>query len=224
VGQYAVAIGNPFGLERTLTSGVISALGRVITSPNNRFIGEAIQTDTPINPGNSGGPLLNLAGEVIGVNTAILSPSGASAGIGFAVPGHTVQRVVPVLIRDGRYPHPTLGIRTLELSPELVSVFEQAGVALPVEQGLLIVALAPDGPAARAGLRGGSGVVRVGNLAVPVGGDIITAIEGEPITSNRELIVYLDSHTSVGETVRVAVIRDGQEQQIPVTLGELADL
>ena len=221
VGQFVVAIGNPFGLERTLTLGVVSSLGRVIDSPNERFIGEVIQTDAPINPGNSGGPLLNLQGEVVGVNSAILSPSGTSAGIGFAVPARTVERVVPALIKDGRYPHPALGVSPLALTPQRIEVLKAAGMEVPVEHGVLIIDVVPGGPAARAGLRGTQREVRHENLIVPVGGDIITAINDHPIETERDLIVYLETRTEVGQTVEVTIIRDGQERTLPATLGEL---
>ena len=221
VGQFVVAIGNPFGLERTLTVGVVSSLGRVIDSPNERFIGEVIQTDAPINPGNSGGPLLNLQGEVVGVNSAILSPSGTSAGIGFAVPARTVERVVPALIKDGRYPHPALGVSPLALMPQRIEVLKAAGMEVPVEHGVLIIDVVPGGPAARAGLRGTQREVRYENLIVPVGGDIITAINDHPIETERDLIVYLETRTEVGQTVEVTIIRDGQERTLPATLGEL---
>lgn len=221
VGQFVLAIGNPFGLERTLTFGIVSALGRVIESPNQRFIGEVIQSDVAINPGNSGGPLLDLSGQVIGVNSAILSPSGANAGIGFAISARTVQRVVPVLIREGRYPHPSLGVRVIELTPQRASLFERAGMQLPVTQGLLIAELITNGLAAQAGLRGPDRLVRVGNLNLPVGGDIIVAVNDRPITTSQDLLVYLETETQVGETVQVKVIRDGREQVVPVTLAEL---
>jgi len=220
VGQFVLAIGNPFGLERTLTFGIVSALGRVIESPNQRFIGEVIQSDVAINPGNSGGPLLDLAGQVIGVNSAILSPSGANAGIGFAISARTVQRVVPVLIRDGRYPHPSLGVRVIELTPQRAALFRRAGVQLP-DQGLLIANLVVNGPAARAGLRGPDRLVRVGNVNLPLGGDVIIAINDQPITTIQDLLVYLETQTQVGETVQVKVLRDGREQVLPVTLAEL---
>ncbi len=220
VGQFVLAIGNPFGLERTLTFGIVSALGRVIESPNQRFIGEVIQSDVAINPGNSGGPLLNLAGQVIGVNSAILSPSGANAGIGFAISARTVQRVVPVLIRDGRYPHPSLGVRVIELTPQRAALFRRAGVQLP-DQGLLIADLVMNGPAAQAGLRGPDRLVRVGNVNLPLGGDVIIAINDQPIMTSQDLIVYLETQTQVGETVQVKVLRDGREQVLPVTLAEL---
>jgi S1-C subfamily serine protease len=221
VGQFVVAIGNPFGLERTLTVGVVSALGRVIESPDERFIGEIIQTDAAINPGNSGGPLLDLSGSVIGVNTAIFSPSQASAGIGFAVPVDTVRRVVPSLIERGYFPHPWLGVGSVwTLTPERVEVLREAGMRVPTDRGLLIVEVVRDSPADRAGLRGGQRQVRIGRFVLPVGGDIMTAIDGEAITGDRDLIRYLDIETNVGQTVQVTVYRDGEEMTIPVTLGE----
>ncbi|HEM62126.1 MAG TPA: trypsin-like serine protease, partial [Chloroflexi bacterium] len=128
VGQFVVALGNPFGLERTLTVGVISSLGRIIESPDGRFIGEAIQTDAAINPGNSGGPLLDLNGNLIGVNAQIVSPSRASAGIGFAIPSNTVSRVVPALISEGSYPHPWLGVNILEITPQRAEIFRDSGL------------------------------------------------------------------------------------------------
>lgn len=218
VGQFVVAIGNPFGLERTLTFGVVSATGRVIQSPDGRVVGEVIQTDAAVNPGNSGGPLLNLQGELIGVNTAILSPSGASAGIGFAIPARTVQRVVPKLISAGRYPHPWLGVQLFDITPQRAQALTQAGLKLPVEQGVMIVEVERTGPAARDGLRGGTRVVRLGNLALPIGGDIIVAINDQPIRSTLDLFVYLETRTEVGQTIQVKVIREGQPQIIPVTL------
>lgn len=216
VGQFVVAIGNPFGLERTLTMGVVSSLGRVIESPNQRFIGEIIQTDAPINPGNSGGPLLNLAGEVVGVNSAIFSPSGTSAGIGFAIPARTVRRVVPALIESGHYPHPTLGVQVFELTSEWAELLRRAGMEVPVERGLLVVRAAQDSK-----LRSGTERVRVGHLLVPIGGDIIIAVDETKMETARDLIVYLETQTEVGQTVQVQVIRDGREQTVAVRLREL---
>ena len=220
VGQFVVAIGNPFGLEQTLTVGVISSLGRVIQSPDGRFIGEAIQTDAAINPGNSGGPLLDLMGRVIGVNSQIISSSGASAGIGFAVSANTVRRVVPQLISQGRYPHPWLGVRLFDLTPERTEVLRNAGATIAVDTGVMIVEVVPDSPAARAGLRSGDRFVTIGNARIPVGGDIITAINGEPLESLRELTIYLDANTQVGQVAEVTVVRDGREEIVPVTLEE----
>ncbi|MBN1136132.1 MAG: trypsin-like peptidase domain-containing protein [Anaerolineae bacterium] len=220
VGQFVVAIGNPFGLERTLTTGVVSALGRVIESPDQRFIGEIIQTDAAINPGNSGGPLLDLSGRVIGVNTAIFSPSQASAGIGFAVPVSSVRRVVPELIARGYYAHPWLGVHLLDVTPEWVDILRQAGMDLPVTEGVLLIDVVAGAPADRAGLRGGQRQVRIGNGALPVGGDIIIALDGEPIANTRDLTLYLDTRTRIGQTIQITFIRDGQEMMLPATLTE----
>ncbi len=220
VGQFVVAIGNPFGQEGTLTLGVISALGRIIESPDGSFIGEAIQTDAPINPGNSGGPLLNLRGRVIGVNSQIISPSRASAGIGFAVSAETVRRVVPQLIAQGYYSHPWLGVGPVSLTPELAKVLRQAGMEITVEEGLILLEVASGGPAAQAGIRGPDEMVIVGNIRVPVGMDIITAVNGEPVTSFQALTVQLETETQVGDTVEVTVIRKGRERNVQVTLAE----
>lgn len=216
VGQRVIAIGNPFGLERTLTTGVISSLGRIIEGEDGRPLGEMIQTDAAINPGNSGGPLLDSQGRVIGVNTAIKSPSGGSVGIGFAVPVDTLKRVVPALIQDGRYAHPWLGVDTYTITPGMARALN-----LPVEKGLLVARVYAGSGAARAGIRGAAREVMVGNSILLAGGDIITAIDGTPIRSGEELTVYLESHTRVGQTVTVSLIRDGRELTVRVTLGEL---
>jgi S1-C subfamily serine protease len=221
VGQFVVAIGNPFGFERTLTVGVVSALGRVIESPDDRFIGEIIQTDAAINPGNSGGPLLDLAGQVIGVNTAIFSPSQASAGIGFAVPVDTVRRVVPELIARGYYPHPWLGLKYVwNLSPERARILREVGMDVPVERGVLLLEISSGSPATAAGLRGGQERVRIGRTILLIGGDILTALDGEPIATSRDLLRFLDTQTMIGQTIQVTVWRDGQELVLPVTLSE----
>jgi S1-C subfamily serine protease len=225
VGQFAVAIGSPFGLEQTVTFGVVSSLGRVISSPEGgRFIGEAIQTDAAINPGNSGGPLLDLEGRVIGVNAQIISPSGAAvgvgqnAGVGFAIPVNTVKRVVPELIETGSYAHPWLGVTYLPL-PRLSDALQREGVDVP-DTGLLLQQIVPDSPADEAGLRGSDRTVVVGNVRLQVGGDIIVAINDQPIETERDLSTYLELETRVGETVDVTVLRDGEEVVLPVTLGE----
>jgi len=221
VGQFVVAIGNPFGLEQTLTTGVISALGRIIQSPeDNRFIGEAIQTDAAINPGNSGGPLLDLTGRVIGVNSQIISPSRASAGIGFAVSANTVRRVVPELIARGYYPHPWLGTYMLPLTSTAAQAFREAGMDLPVDEGLYVVEVVSGGPAERAGMLGGSRLVRFGQVQIPLDGDVIVAIDGEPVVNFQNLTVYLEGQTVVGQTVSVTVFRDGQKQTLQVILEE----
>jgi S1-C subfamily serine protease len=221
VGQFVIAIGSPFGLEQTLTVGVVSALGRIIQSPEeNRFIGEAIQTDAAINPGNSGGPLLDLQGRVIGVNSQIISPSRASAGIGFAVSSNTVRRAVPQLIERGFFSHPWLGVSSLPLSPMVSEILREGGVDIDVDTGLLILEAAPDGPADQAGVQGGDRVVQFGEFSLPVGGDVIIAIDEQPLRTSRELTLYLDTQTEVGQQVRLTLIRNGEELVIEATLGE----
>jgi len=219
VGQFVVAIGNPFGLERTLTLGVISSLGRIIQSPDGRFIGQAIQTDAAINPGNSGGPLLDLQGRVIGINSQIISPSRANAGIGFAIPVNTVKRVAPELIAHGRYRHPSLGVQFLELTPQRAQILSEAGVKAP-DRGLLILQAPAGSAAAKAGLRGGDHMVQLGQVRLPLGGDVLVAINDHKIGSLQDLTVYLEMYTQVGDTVQATVLRDGQKVTMPLTLQE----
>lgn len=207
VGQKVLAIGNPFGLDRTLTTGVISGLQRPIEARNGRIIEGAIQTDASINPGNSGGPLLDSQGRMIGINSQILSPSGASSGIGFAVPANIAKRVVPQLIRDGRVVRPKLGIY-----PRAVS--DLRGIRLPVGEGLLILQLDPNGSAAAAGLRGTSESPD-GDLVI---GDIITGVDGEKVESQNDLYKVLDKH-QFNDVVQVEVVRGtGQRATVPVRL------
>ena len=213
VGQRVLAIGNPFGLDRTLTTGVISALDRIIESDSGLAVGNAIQTDAAINPGNSGGPLLNSRGEVIGVNTSITSPSGGSVGIGFAVPISTIKRVVPSLIAEGRYRHPSLRILTRELG------YEVRPSETGPQNGLLIVNMDPAGPAAQAGLQAAK-IQQQGFRRVYVGGDIITAIDGTPIHTRDDLALYLENNTQPGDTITVTVARQGGTVDVPVVVGE----
>ncbi len=221
VGQIVLAIGNPFGLQQTLTMGVISALGRVIQSPeDNRFIGEAIQTDAAINPGNSGGPLLDLEGRVIGVNSQIISTSGASAGIGFAIPVNTVRRVVPKLIAQGYYPHPWLGVELLSLTPSTAKMLREAGMNLPVDSGLLVTNVMSDGPADKAGIKGTTRMARLGRYQVPLDGDVIIAINDQKVNNFQDLTVYLETKTNIGDTVTLTILRDGQRRVIEVQIGE----
>jgi S1-C subfamily serine protease len=222
VGQSVVAIGNPFGLERTLTTGVISALGRIIQSPDesSRFIGEAIQTDAAINPGNSGGPLLDLQGRVIGVNSQIISPSQASAGIGFAVSANTVRRVVPELLSRGHYPHPWMGTYMMTITASNAELLREAKMNVPVDTGLLVIEVVKGGPADKAGIQGGSRMVRFGSTRVPLDGDIIIAVDDKPVKNFQEFTVYLENQTVVGDTVKVTVLRDGNEMSFQVTLEE----
>jgi S1-C subfamily serine protease len=221
VGQTTIAIGNPFGLEGTLTTGVVSALRRVIESPQDqRFIGEVIQTDAATNPGNSGGPLLDLQGRVIGINSQIVSASGSSSGVGFAISSNTIARVVPELVATGNYRHPWLGVKLLPLSSRTSAAIRDTGVSVPVESGLLIIDIVPGSPAEKAGLSGGGTVHRVGNYDLPLGGDVITAINGETVTSYEDLTVYLETETSVGDTVQLTAFIDGAERTLEVTLEE----
>jgi len=203
VGQHVFAIGNPFGLDHTLTTGVISALGREIDSAASVPIRDVIQTDAAINPGNSGGPLLDSSGRLIGVNTAIYSPSGAYAGIGFAIPVDTVQWVVPDLIQHGRVIRPALGVQVAS-----AQVAQQLGIS-----GALILDLAPNGGAQRAGLRPTVRDER-GNLVL---GDVIVAIDGQPVHNSGDLQLILEQHEA-GDSVQVTIMRGGKERDVKVTL------
>ena len=213
VGQHVLAIGNPFGLDRTLTTGIISALDRTIESDSGAVIGNAIQTDAAINPGNSGGPLLNTRGQVIGVNAAIQSVSGGSVGIGFAVPISAVQRVVPDLIAHGSYRHPSLMVTVAELGVEI-----SPGQNTP-QHGLLITAMDSGGPASQAGLQAAQ-AQRQGRRVVYVGGDIITAIDGKSVSTRDDLMLYLEKNTLPGDSVTLTISRDGKTQDVALTVGE----
>jgi S1-C subfamily serine protease len=216
VGQRAIAIGNPFGLERTVTSGIISSLGRTLTRDDSDFqLAQVIQTDAAINPGNSGGPLLDSQGRVIGVNTAIRSSSGVNSGVGFAIPVDIVKRVVPELIAHGRYLHTWLGVEGRTISPEMVQAMN-----LPVENGVLISTAVAGGPADKAGLRGGSREVSVSGIPMAAGGDIIVAIDGVMVKRFDDVVNYLASNTSVGDTILVKIVRNGKEMEIKVNLDE----
>ncbi|MFQ5872451.1 MAG: S1C family serine protease [Dehalococcoidia bacterium] len=217
VGQLAIAVGNPFGLDRTVTTGVVSALGRTLRTDNNRLINNIVQTDAAINPGNSGGPLLNSRGEVIGINTAIFSPSGGSVGIGFAIPVNTAKRWIPEMIEFGRARHPALGVSIADLDSRLAGALD-----LSVTQGVLVQQVVPGGPADQAGIRGGDRMVVIGNSRLISGGDVITAINGQPMATRDDVTTYLDANTVVGEAVEVRIVRDGGEISVTVTLGELS--
>jgi S1-C subfamily serine protease len=209
VGQKVLAIGNPFGLDRTLTTGVISGLQRPIRARNNRLIEGAIQTDASINPGNSGGPLLDSHGRMIGINSQILSPSGSSAGVGFAVPVSIAKRVVPQLLQNGRVRRPKLGISTRDIS----SLRNQ--IDLPVEDGVLIYQVARSGGAAAAGLRGVQ-QTETGDVEL---GDIIVGVDNDKVSNSDDLFRVLDKH-QIGETVQVQIWRDGRRMSVPVRLTE----
>jgi S1-C subfamily serine protease len=218
VGQMAIAIGNPFGLDRTLTRGVVSAVGRDLKLDTGRQVRNMIQTDAAINQGNSGGPLLNSRGEVIGINSFIFTPSGGSVGIGFAVPINTVKKILPQLIARGRASHPWLGISGMDINPTVAKA-----LSLPVKEGVIVGQVTPNGPAARAGLRGSQRRVRVGNYMVNVGGDIIQALDGEKVATLDDMTAFLDDRKRVGDEVTVEGLRDGKPLAVTVRLGELPE-
>ena len=219
VGQRAIAIGNPFGLERTVTTGVISSLGRTLDRDDSAFqIAQVIQTDAAINPGNSGGPLLDSQGRVIGVNTAIRSETGVNSGVGFSIPVDILKRVVPELIEHGRYRHTWVGVRGRTITAEMVEAMD-----LPVEIGVLIALVEEGGPAADAGLRGGDTEIVVSGLPMVSGGDIVVAIDGVEVNGFDDLINYLATNTGVGDTVTLTVIRERSEIQLDLTLEERPD-
>ena len=217
VGQRAIAIGNPFGQEWTVTTGIVSALGRTLPSGTGQYaIPEMIQTDAAINPGNSGGPLLNAQGEVIGVNTQILSGSGASNGVGFAIPSRIVAQVVPVLVEKGEYSYAWLGLQGIDLSLDVIEAMD-----LPNEtRGVLVVAVTADGPVEEAGLQESNDTVEVDGLALPLGSDIIIAINDQPVTGMADLIAFLVKDTQPGDEVTLTILRAGKEERITVELGE----
>ncbi len=217
-GMRVAAIGNPFGLESTLTSGIVSALGRTIPSQGLYQIPEAIQTDAAINPGNSGGPLLNERGEVIGVNAQINSDTRSNSGVGFAIPISIVERVVPSLIETGDYQHAYIGVAGGSLNPVCA---EALGVP-PTLRGAMINEVRRGSPAARANLRGANGIVEgrysVICRGVGIGGDIVTGIDGQPVNQFDDVLIYLERYTTPGDTVTFTILRDGDERQIDVTL------
>lgn len=221
VGQLGVAIGNPYGLDGTMTVGIVSAVGRsvpaqqqLLQSGPSYSIPEVIQTDAPINPGNSGGVLVNDQGQVLGVTFAIESTSGANAGIGFVIPSSIVTKVVPSLIEDGQYEHPYLGVSAGDLTPDLATAMDlDAG-----QRGALVQDVVPGGPADKAGLRGSQRQVEIDGQQVRVGGDVIVAINDQPVKEMDDLIAYLASSTRVGEKATLTIMRDGAEEKISVTL------
>ncbi len=218
VGQLAIAIGNPFGLQGTMTTGIVSAIGRSIpaseTSAQSYTIPDVIQTDAPINPGNSGGVLVDVNGRVIGVTAAIQSTNGSNAGIGFAIPSSIVTKVVPALIEDGSYQHSWLGISGTNMVPDLAKAMD-----LPEDQrGALVIEVIPDSPAEAAGLRGSEQTVTIDGQEVSVGGDVITAIDGQSVNGISDLIAYLAASTTVGQKVELSLLRDGEQESVDVTL------
>ena len=214
IGQKVLAIGNPFGLERTLTTGVISSLGRTIRSDVGTLMEDIIQTDAAINPGNSGGPLLNSEGEIIGINSAIISPSGGSVGIGFAIPVNTAKRIIPELITKSYVTYPWIGATVQSLIPEVAKFLK-----LKVERGAMISEVVRGGPADKAGLKGGHQRVQIGNMIMVVGGDIVVKADQHDVKTNDELIRYI-REMKPGNTILLKVYRKDRFEEVRVTLGE----
>jgi S1-C subfamily serine protease len=213
VGQKVYAIGNPFGLAGTMTRGIVSSI-RPVREPNGAMIDEAIQTDAAINPGNSGGPLMNGHGEVIGINTMILSNSNQSAGIGFAIPINTAKAVLNDLMTLGRVRRPALGVRTIPISPELADE-----MSLPVDYGLLIVQVVPGGSADQAGLHAGTERAYLGNMPIMLGGDLIIAIDDQKVESEEDLSQMMNDHRA-GDKVKITIYRNKKKMDVSVSLGE----
>jgi serine protease Do len=226
VGQLAIAIGNPFGLSGTMTEGIVSALSRSLPVGLDNSnaqqgpvyaIPDIIQTDAAINPGNSGGVLVNDQGQVIGVTAAIQSTVNANSGIGFVIPASIVTRVVPSLIQNGHYNQPWLGISGTSLTYDLANAMNLN----PQQQGALVVDVTPNSPAATAGLQGSTQQATINGVPTPVGGDVITAIDGHTVTGFEDLASYLFNNTQVGQTVTLTILRQGKEQTVQLTLGVL---
>jgi putative serine protease PepD len=216
VGQKVLAIGNPFGFDRTLTTGIVSGLARPIRSEmTGKLIEGAIQTDAAINPGNSGGPLLNSRGQMVGINTMIYSPSGGSVGIGFAVPVDTAKRIISDIMQYGRVRKPDLGIGNIPLSAPLANALD-----LPVNEGLMITGLIPGASAEKAGIKGPTDEVQIGRYLIPVGGDIIVGIDGQKVSSRDDLDRVLNKK-NVGDSVQLEVMRGKRRTTITVQLAEL---
>jgi putative serine protease PepD len=214
VGDPVVAIGNPFGLDRTVTSGIVSALQRQIQAPNGFSISDVIQTDAAINPGNSGGPLLDASGRVIGINSQIASQSGGSEGVGFAVPIATVQEVAEQLIDGGSVQRAYLGITGGEITSEVASALN-----LPVDQGVLIEQVLDGGPADQAGIKGATGEATIGGQPFPVGGDMITKVDGEDVAGMEQVIAAVDGHKP-GDELTLTIYSGEDQREVTVKLGD----
>jgi len=214
VGQKVLAIGDPFGFQSTLTTGVVSALGRTVQTSESTFIDDAIQTDASINRGNSGGPLINTHGEVIGINSAIYTPSGTTAGIGFAIPINTAKLIATDLINEGRVRRAYLGVQTIPVAGWLAEALD-----LPVQEGLLVEQTTKAGPAAAAGIHGGDRAAEAGMRRIIIGGDVIVALDGQKVANQFDMNVLLNRKRP-GDSVSVTVYRGAKKMDIPVKLGE----
>jgi len=217
VGQKVLAIGDPFGFQSTLTTGVVSAIGRTVQTSQTTFIDEAIQTDASINKGNSGGPLINTHGEVIGINSAIYTPSGTTAGIGFAIPINSAKLIANDLMTEGRVRRAYLGVQTVPVSGWLAQALD-----LPVQEGLLVEQTTKGSPAAVSGLRGGDRVASAGMRRIVIGGDVIVALDGQKVANQFDMNVLLNRKRP-GETVSVTVYRGAKKMDVAVKLGEKSE-
>jgi len=220
VGEQVAAIGNPFGLSGSMTSGIVSQMGRLLPSQDSGFsIPDVIQTDAAINPGNSGGPLLNLRGEVVGINTAIQSSSGEFSGVGFAIPSNTAIKIVPSLIEDGEYHHPWIGISGRDIDPDLARVLE-----LKDAKGFLIITVVDGSPADKAGLKGMTATQVIDGKEYPADGDIIISVDDKEVRNISDILIHLQREKSVGDTMVLGVLRDGEFMHLSLELVERPDL
>jgi len=220
VGEQVAAIGNPFGLSGSMTSGIVSQMGRLLPSQDSGFsIPDVIQTDAAINPGNSGGPLLNMKGQVVGINTAIQSMSGSNSGIGFAVPSNTAIKIVPSLIEDGEYHHPWIGISGRDIDPDLARVLE-----LKDAKGFLIITVVDGSPAEKAGLKGMTATQVIDGKEYPADGDIIISVDDKEVRKISDILIHLQREKSVGDTMVLGILRDGEFMHKFLTLVERPDL
>jgi len=215
VGMGVAAIGNPFGLSGTMTSGIVSALGRLLPQETGFSIPDVIQTDAAINPGNSGGPLLNSRAEVVGINTAIQSATGEFTGVGFSIPSNTIAKIVPKLIADGSYIHPWVGISGRDINPALATALN-----LVDARGFLIVNVVEGSPAEKAGLKGSDETREVDGVEYPFGGDVILAVDGKVVRQIDDILIHLQRYKSVGDEMVLEVLRDGRVTNIVVELDE----
>lgn len=215
VGEGIAAIGNPFGLSGSMTSGIVSQLGRLLPSGSGYQIPDVIQTDAAINPGNSGGPLLNMRGEIVGINTAIQSATGEFTGVGFAIPSQTVAKIVPTLIEKGEYKHPWIGIAGRDIDPDLAKVLN-----LKDAVGFLIITVVEDSPASNAGLIGSDKTIEVDGVNYPMGGDIILAVDGKEVRKIDDILIHLQRAKSVGDEIVLEILRDGRTTNATIILQE----
>ena len=220
VGMQVVAIGNPFGLSGSMTAGIVSQLGRLLPSQDTGFsIPDVIQTDAAINPGNSGGPLLNIKGEVVGINTAIQSAIGEFTGIGFAIPSKTVSKIAPQLIEEGEYHHPWVGISGRDIDPDLAKILN-----LKDAKGFLIVTVVEKSPADKAGLLGSSKTKEIDGVTYQVGGDVILSVDGKPVRKIDDILIHLQREKSVGDEMVLEILRDGRITNFVILLEERPNL